>query len=53
MAYPISLYRPINTFGRSRRSLCQVYLTLVKQLFGEWKSHMYLHQRLLSQRAQA
>ncbi|DAZ97652.1 TPA: hypothetical protein N0F65_003970 [Lagenidium giganteum] len=53
MAYPKRNIDLSNTFGRSRSSLWRIYLTLVNQLFGEWESHSFLQQRLLTQRAQA
>ncbi|DBA01348.1 TPA: hypothetical protein N0F65_001587, partial [Lagenidium giganteum] len=53
LAYPKRYIDLGNTFGRSRGSLCRIFLAIVNLLFEMWKDHIYLQRKLLQQRAEA
>lgn len=52
LAYPKRYVDLSNTFGRSRGSLCRIFLCMINIIHSKWSNIIVLHSKLLESRAQ-
>ncbi|ETV78082.1 hypothetical protein H257_08290 [Aphanomyces astaci] len=48
LAFPVRFHTMTKTFGRSRSSLCDIFLHLVNELYARWGSLLFFNKKLVA-----